>query len=431
MDLEYCYQKFNYQPHRGQRKVHEACRKFRKNLILFGRRGGKSFCSAFESALGLIEPPHPFFGSPCGLITAPTSDLTKAVFERSHDLIFRNLSEFEPKYSRTDRYIELKRLGSRLYVRSGDKPKQVVSRGYSFVVVDESGFYRDDTFRELEPALLERRGKLIAIGVPALQNWYQDLYRRIKRGEDDGHIIQLPSVVNPSISIKEWHRLYKQIPRDEFLRQYCAKFIEDSATVWRIIDLERSKLWGDSVQSSEKNLENPLSKVWEEEPVNGCEYVAGIDLARKTDYTVITILKINKPFQVVASLRIQGSWTNQVSRIADFLHYYNCQACTIDATGIGDAVIEQLSSATPVGLNPFVFTNDSKSQVIDSLTLLLEQGKIKIPETLGEYHKEMRVFEYEVSKTGLRVFNAPDGFHDDCVISLALAVRCAQYDYIS
>jgi hypothetical protein len=34
---------------------------------------------------------------------------------------------------------------------------------------------------------------------------------------------------------------------------------------------------------------------------------------------------------------------------------------------------------------------------------------------------EMRRYEYEISARGRLSYNAPSGFHDDCVIALALA----------
>jgi len=239
------------------------------------------------------------------------------------------------------------------------------------------------------------------------------LYKEIKRG-GDGFIIQLPSIVNPSVSVKEFKALFKKLALREFLRQYCGKFIEDEMQVWKNKDLENCIL--ENVGLQNENF----------------EFVAGVDFARKQDYTVVTILKLSNPLEVVDSLRLHGgSWTDQIQQIDKFLRQWNVQVATVDATGIGDAVQEQLINNTPVAIAPFVFTNESKSQVIDSLTLLLEKGKIKIPSQFDGYHKEMRAYEYSVSKTGLRVFNAPEGYNDDYVISLALAVRAAQYDYIS
>ena len=37
--------------------------------------------------------------------------------------------------------------------------------------------------------------------------------------------------------------------------------------------------------------------------------------------------------------------------------------------------------------------------------------------------EELEIFEYQYTSTGVR-YNAPSGFHDDCVNALALAVKC-------
>ncbi len=414
MDLEYCYERLEYAPHRGQRLIHEAARKYRNLCVLFGRRGGKSHCTSFEGVLGLLEPPHPVFGSPCVLVTAPSADLTKAVFERAHDLIFKQLSAYRPHFNRTERFIELRKLGSTLFTRSGDKPKSLVSRGYSKVIIDESGFFRDESFRELKPALLERQGQLIAIGVPMLQNWYYDLYKDAKRKDPDTFQLQLPSIVNPAISLNEWHKLFRTTSRAEFLRQYCAKFQEISGTVWKLSDLEKIK-----------------GSFYENFPISGFDYFAGVDFARKQDNTVVTIAKrVNKFVSVVDKLTLHGgNWASQMFRIADFLNYWNVTNAYCDATGIGDALIEQLADKTTAGITPFIFTNETKTDVIDILTVKIEADLIEIPEQLIEYHNELKIYEFEISKTGLRIFNAPEGYHDDHVISLALAVTACERGY--
>ena len=413
MDLDYCFKRFEYEPHRGQIKVHRMAQESSRLCVLFGRRGGKSHCASFEASIGLLEEPHFVFGAPQVLITAPTADLTKAVFERTHDSIFKYLKSYKPRFRRSDRYIELEKLGSCLYVRSGDKPKSLVSRGYSKIVIDESGFFRDDAYRELEPALLEWPGRLIAIGVPALQNWYFDLYKDAKRGEPGYKAIQLPSVVNPSISHKEWHRLFKTLPRREFLRQYCAKFIQPITALWLGSDL-------DKVKSGES-----------EPYISGCDYFAGIDIARKHDFTVVTIVKpVNNFMKVVATLKIQGvNWSNQTDLVASLLNEYNVTVAVCDATGLGDPVIEQLADKSNCGLESFIFTNDSKAQVIDGLTKEIEEATLIIPAEFVDYHQELKSFESLISRTGLRVFSAPDDKHDDHVMSLALAWRALRFNY--
>ena len=59
------------------------------------------------------------------------------------------------------------------------------------------------------------------------------------------------------------------------------------------------------------------------------------------------------------------------------------------------------------------------------LMMSLEQEKIKIfdrEDPLGKIQfDEMVIFEYEMTSSGLIRYQAPEGFHDDCVVGLALA----------
>ena len=281
--------------------------------------------------------------------------------------------------------------------------------------VGEAGFFRDDSYMKLKPALLERQGKLIVIGVPELKNFYYKLYKESKKNNSKVFSLQLPSIVNPNISIEEWHELYRTTPRQEFLRQYCARFIEDHSSVWKIKDIENLK-GGEIEEPKEENI-----------------YLAGLDLARKSDYTVLTILVpvTNGKLQIVFRIKLNNiGWSNQAEIIAHHLNRYNVQACVVDATGIGDSVIEQLANKTTSGLEAFIFTNESKANLIDSLSLQIESKKILIPETFEEYFIELGLFEIIKSKEkGLRVFQAPEGYHDDHVISLALANRAYQFHY--
>ena len=51
----------------------------------------------------------------------------------------------------------------------------------------------------------------------------------------------------------------------------------------------------------------------------------------------------------------------------------------------------------------------------------IQQQTILFPENPIGY--ELENFEYEYTRTGVR-YTAPQGLHDDCVMSLALAVDC-------
>ena len=70
----------------------------------------------------------------------------------------------------------------------------------------------------------------------------------------------------------------------------------------------------------------------------------------------------------------------------------------------------------------FTTTNDTKDKIISKLQVLLQNNKIELyadPELLVE----LSVYEMTFSKTGKRVMNAKAGFHDDLIMSLAIAIN--------
>ena len=73
----------------------------------------------------------------------------------------------------------------------------------------------------------------------------------------------------------------------------------------------------------------------------------------------------------------------------------------------------------------FQFTNASKAVIVEALALAFERKEIRIPDDpvlIGE----LLVFEGNRGPSGLIRYEAPPGFHDDCVMALALAWQGAQ-----
>jgi len=69
---------------------------------------------------------------------------------------------------------------------------------------------------------------------------------------------------------------------------------------------------------------------------------------------------------------------------------------------------------------PFTTTNATKHGIIQSLQSAFEHGQIKIiddPVLVGE----LLSFESKKTNSGNFTYSAPEGQHDDCVMSLALA----------
>jgi hypothetical protein len=144
--------------------------------------------------------------------------------------------------------------------------------------------------------------------------------------------------------------------------------------------------------------------------------VWGLDIARKRDWAVLIGLDHGR--QVAALHRWHGlsfgGLVGEVSRIVG----KGSRACVVyDATGVGDAVGEQLVAAR-VWVEPFIFSSASKQGLMEGLALALQQGRTSVVD--GPHRAELEAFEYDV-KAGRVVYGAPSAMHDDIVCAHALA----------
>jgi len=98
---------------------------------------------------------------------------------------------------------------------------------------------------------------------------------------------------------------------------------------------------------------------------------------------------------------------------------FNNAAVLVESNSIGTPQLEELQRMG-LSVQGFQTTNASKAQIIDALALAFEQNSIKIlndQQMIGE----LMAYESERLPSGLLRYGAPEGMHDDIVISLALA----------
>ena len=152
------------------------------------------------------------------------------------------------------------------------------------------------------------------------------------------------------------------------------------------------------------------------EPEFGKKYVMGVDLAKHEDYTVISVL--NHSGHLVYFDRFNKlDYTFQKRRIVHTARRYDAQVL-IDATGVGDPIFDDLRHL--IRILPYRFTNKSKQELIMNLSLGMDKRVITFPENAA-LQTELEKFGYQISPNGNIIYAGTAGFHDDCVISLALA----------
>lgn len=157
------------------------------------------------------------------------------------------------------------------------------------------------------------------------------------------------------------------------------------------------------------------------------EFQLGVDLAKYNDWTVLTPFSLTH-FIVYPQERFnQIDYNLQKAKIEAAARRHNNAIIWPDSTGVGDPIVEDLKLR---GLNignegeGFKFTETSRQNLLNNLAILLEQDKIRIPDDAGLI-TELESFQYSLSDNGKIRVRAPEGLHDDRVMSLALAVWTA------
>ena len=111
----------------------------------------------------------------------------------------------------------------------------------------------------------------------------------------------------------------------------------------------------------------------------------------------------------------------QKKKITAILRHYNNALALIDATGLGDPIVDDLLRE---GLNieAIKITEPLKKELIEKLSIWIDQKKLTflpIKETI----EELEDFTYEIGPTGKIRYGAPSGRHDDTVIAHSLALH--------
>jgi phage terminase large subunit-like protein len=291
-------------------------------------------------------------------------------------------------------------------VRSADNPDSLRGEGLDFVAMDECAFTREEAWTaSLRPALADRQGSAVFISTPLGRNWFWRMYQAAIGGEPGWAAWQLPTSDNPYIVPTEIEAARKLLPERIFQQEFMAQFLEDSGALFRRVT--------EAATATEIGMQP------------GHEYVMGVDWGKHDDFTVLAVLDTGTHAMVYMDRFAQIDYQVQLGRLKALYERYCPGTIIAEANSMGEPLIEQ---CTRMGLpvQPFVTTNATKTAAIDALALAFEQGDIKIlndPILIGE----LQAYEMERLPSGLMRYNAPEGMHDDTVMSLALAYQGLGY----
>lgn len=309
------------------------------------------------------------------------------------------------------------------------------------IVVDEAAYVPDDVLTDvLLPMLLDRGGDYLLASSPhGRQSAFYRLFARAGGGAADAAgltyaAFQFPTTDNPHLDLAFLQSQREEMGAAMFAQEYEAQFLDAGGAVFREDDLRAA------LQSDDRVTHDPATGFLVSDPQPGRLYTVGVDWGRKLDFTVVAVVDATDPVaRLVGLWRWQGTgWDAQIALIAQLIARFAPWRVLGDGSGLGDALTTRLQDAIrdavqaahPGGrippFAPFLFTGDSKQQLVDTLTLRLSARRLAFPA-----HRillsELRSFEYlgHAGPTGKTRTGARGSGHDDTVIALALAVWAA------
>jgi hypothetical protein len=344
-------------------------------VVMCGRRFGKSELSQIKIITEAVQ------GKQIAYIT-PTYSLAKVFFNRLiHALPFLN--------NKSDLKLSFPNGGSVEFF-TGERLDNLRGRKFHWVIIDEASFIpnlEQGWLNSIRPTLTDYKGRALFLSTPRGKNYFYSLF--MKGGEDGWESFKFTTYDNPYIDSTEIDEARTQLPSAVFEQEYMANPMENAANPF-----------------GSEHIRACIRPMSYNEPV-----CYGIDLAKSYDFTVIIGLDLNGI--VCYYERFQRDWSTTKQTILKLPK----KPIVIDSTGVGDPIFEDLQREG-LQIQGLKFTQGSKQQLMIGLQTAIHTQKIGYPD--GEIVRELEVFEYQYSATGVK-YSAPSGFHDDCVMALALA----------
>ncbi len=376
-----------YNPHQKQKIIHDSINlePYKYYVLNIGRQFGKTMLAmnqcyywAFNNSNVKIAWVSPIYKQ------------CKKVFD---EMVLAFADSNLIKSNASDLVITLPN-GSTIQFFSAERYDNIRGFTFDYLVCDEFAFMAEQAWSEvLRATVLVKGKKVLLISTPKGKNHFYNLFNL------DGVNPQYKSFKMTSydgLATKdEIDGAKLTLPENIFKQEYLAEFVDNGSGVFKELTINETP------QETER-------------------YYAGVDLGRADDYSVLTILNENGQMVYCERWRHE-SWQKIVNNIASDLMRFKATAY-IEVNSIGDAIFEQIK-AQYSKIEPFYTTSKSKMDAIESLQVAIQNKEFNILDKEW-LKKEFDIFTYEYNhKTRSVRYSAPQGFHDDGVMSCAIAYQ--------
>jgi len=291
--------------------------------------------------------------------------------------------------------------GSVLSLKGSDQPERLLGAGPQGVVLDEYAEQKPEIWeRIIQPILRANHGWAWFVSTPKGTNHFYHLLLKGQKKNPEWKSWLLKASQSGVIPKEQLERARKDMPDSLYQQEWECAFLEGEGSVFRSV--------------------KRIATAKPEKPQQNHLYLIGCDLAKLRDWTVMAVYDRQTNSQVYQDRFKTIEWPFIKKKIIETAKHYNHALVKLDATGLGDVVCDDLLRAG-VAVEPYKFTEYSKKELIEKLSIYIEQQRIKIL-PIKESIDELEAFTYEIGPTGRIKYGAPQGMNDDIVIAHGLAV---------
>lgn len=273
------------------------------------------------------------------------------------------------------------------------------------LVLDECAFLKDEDINVILPFANANNAPILAISTPfARQGYFFNLYTQ--------------GITKPTELVKafDWSNhpetsRFLTPERKEFYKKTMARH------------LYNTEILGQFLADDGLLFQNIQANIIDYKP--NADYVyLGIDFGtgNNQDYTVVTVL--NKKSEMVDLYKTNNKPPmEQVDWIVNIINKYpNVVKILAEVNSIGNVYIDAINKKLKrIKVTKWVTSNSSKKEIIQNLQIAFDQETIKIQND-EQLINELNAFEMNINpKTGTITYAGKKGFHDDTVMSLAIA----------
>ena len=299
--------------------------------------------------------------------------------------------------------------GSTLKFFSMESPTSIRGNTVSgLLVLDEAAFFptqladgSDPYYNVIFPIIKARKPKVLVISTPnGRQGMFYDLY--LKAFNEEKYYYQITSTIYDDDLIKqeEIEELKRGYPPLAWKQEFEVQFLDNALTVFPNF-------------ASCFNCNYSHGKCY-----------CGIDPSSVgEDNTILTFVNENKE---VRQYKIDGTLDEKYEAMANLINSYNPVATYIENNSIGEVMANEIKKKLKRKSNFYSFTttNESKKQYISMLAVDIANNEIHFEERNKLLYSELSTFTFKLTKGGNITYAARDGFHDDTVTSLGIALQC-------